>query len=132
MNDVYVSGTWIESVEVKKECSDWAYKTFEDKESYEVCKSDSERPTMPEEQPSQMSEFTDGVVSKGSCLVSFFSIDSHSNMCLLYHIDVVGSISNGQSNCTLNHRFEELDSLSFLTWWASVNYYSFNMLECLS
>ena len=50
--------------------------------------------TMPEHKSSQIFKLWDTIITKASCLVSFFSKDSDTNMCSLNHIYVISTISN--------------------------------------
>jgi hypothetical protein len=72
--------------------------------------------TMDEHQRLQEFELTDCIVSGSCSLLSFFSEDAHSNMGLEDHIDVVCTVSNGESHLIWESLLDHVDDISFLFW----------------
>ena len=54
----------------------------------------SPRPTMIEDEPLQVLELVNRIVSKVRCLSSFVSLNTKPYVSCLDHVDVVGSIAN--------------------------------------
>ena len=69
---------------------------------------------MPEEEPAQILELSDGEVRKGARLSPLFSRDSDANVRSLNHIDVVGTIANRQSRLPLTVLLDEADETCLL------------------
>jgi hypothetical protein len=74
----------------------------------------SELSSVPEQESSQILELGERIVREGSSLVSFFSEDADSNVGLLDHVDIVGSVTNSQSNSSCLSFLHKSDDVSFL------------------
>jgi hypothetical protein len=120
------------ALNVEEEQNEAVKHVFVDEELDEVGKADGEGAAVPEKEASQVSERGDGKVGKSCRLVAFFTEEPHSYVSLLNHIDVVCSVSDGQSYRVLNLILDEAYNISFLFRAASVGNNSLSSLEDLN
>ena len=79
---------------------------------------------MDKKKSTQEFELTDCIVWVTCCLIAFFTEYSYTDMRSLNHIDIIGTISYGQSNSLGVMFFDHIDHLCFLAWWGTAHYYS--------
>ena len=114
-------GTWISREDVEQLASqplDWGFGCGQHCEKDGFC---SEVRAMPKHQAAKIWELDDCEVSKGWCLIAFLPHDAHSNMCLLYHVHVISTISDCQSYSFWIHLPHTLDKVRLLWWWSSID-----------
>lgn len=82
---------------------------------------------MPEKQASKKLEFSDGKVSKWTCLITFLPHYTDAKVRRLYHIDVVSSISDRKSCLVLRITLHKPNQGRFLLWWGTIDYESMSL-----
>ena len=86
-----------------------------------VVQAESVRSTVPEESSSQVLEAGHGVVGEGGSLVTFLAHEAKSNVSLLDHVNVVGTISDSSSDSAVGVGLHEVNNISFLSRGRSVD-----------
>lgn len=71
---------------------------------------------MNEHQRFQELELPNSIISTSRRLLSFFSKNTHSNMRLKDHVDVVGAIADCQGNFGGETSTDHVNDVSFLLW----------------
>ncbi len=69
---------------------------------------------MPEQKATQDLKLRDSIIREACSLIAFLTENSNTYVCLLYHVDIVGTISDGQGNCFLHVILHDLCDLSLL------------------
>ena len=69
---------------------------------------------MPEKKATQDLELRDSIIREARSLIAFLTENSDTNVRLLYHIHIVGAISDGQGNGFLHVILHDLCNLSLL------------------
>ena len=80
----------------------------------EVLESPSVATTVPEKRSSQVLKAGDGVVSESGRLVALLAHEAKSEVSRLDHINVIGSVADGQRDLTLRELLHEGDDLGLL------------------
>ena len=69
--------------------------------------------TVEQDQPSQDFEFADHIISSSSGLTTLYASHSYAHMCIVDHVDIIGSITDSQGSAPLFHNGCDL----LLTLW---------------
>lgn len=76
---------------------------------------------MPEKSSSQVLETGHGVIGKGRSLVTFFTHKTESDVSLLNHVDIVGTISDSGSDSGVSVGLHKVNDICLLSRRGSVN-----------
>ena len=69
---------------------------------------------MPEKKTTQDFELRDSIIREARSLIAFLTENTNANVRLLYHVDIISSISDGQGDGILHVILHDLCDLSLL------------------
>lgn len=87
---------------------------FVEEISNRLCKAPVGPASMHENQPTQKSELTNGVVRRHDRLTSLFSCNTHANVGLLDHGNIIGTVANSKGK-TIQSSLHHVHDLGLLT-----------------
>ena len=76
---------------------------------------------MPEQGSSEVHKARNGIVSEGCSLISLFAHQTEANISRLYHVYVVCTIADSQSDFSVREFLHKSDDLGFLSRGGAVN-----------
>lgn len=124
-------GSAVASYDVVEEWGQSKHRCFDNNENAEVYNLDGEVLTVPEHQAAQVGELVDCKVGECGGLVAFFAHDANTYMCLLDHVDVVGAITDSESDTAGDFFSDCLDKLCLLAWGSPVNDQTFGVKKAI-